>query len=289
MSPSGPLRACGARPRQMGLLGPWALQGVPFSAWTTQPNPPPVQPPSRPDLSSGVQPPPSSGGWPGLRVSGGGSSVRGLGLPGLGRELARPSASAPLWDRIPHAPLRAPILLSCPPPSPSLRVSLPIPVPHPCPRSQPLLRPGLSAAHSSGFQHPTRPDVSELVRGYFGSWRLPWAFPNSLGGSVRSRRGRPERARGMWRWPEGVQGVCRGAGDSMTSQSVRGGWGLAAPSLCLARARPGGLQGGGGLILGLWPPPFGVICDLASHPRTPSPPSPSHGIEHKPRSHLKPF
>lgn len=61
MSPSGSPRACGAQPRQMGLLGPWALQGDPIPAWTAQPNPPPGQPPSWPD---------PSGGWPGLRCPG---------------------------------------------------------------------------------------------------------------------------------------------------------------------------------------------------------------------------
>lgn len=199
----------------------------------------------QPGLISGVQPPSqaSSQGctrsllwrptWPAL--------PKGLGA-------AQPETSAGRCPTL-HAPplppslapfLHAPLLVSvhllfspCP--------SLSLPGPHPCPHSQPPPCTGLSA-WGSGTPPPT--DVLELVGGYFGSWRLPWAFPNDLGESVRG--GQPERVGGMWRlaWG-GLQGAW--CGDTVTTLTSRcpgrGHWlglpGCAGPELPQEDSREG--------------------------------------------------
>ena len=126
-------------------------------------------------------------------------------LKGLGAAQSETSAGqCPTLHPSPPPPsptpfLHAPLLVSarlvfspCP--------SLSLPAPHPCPHSQPPPCTGLSA-WGSGTPPPT--DVLELAGGYFGSWRLPWAFPNDLGGSVRG--GQPERVGGMWRLARGCR------------------------------------------------------------------------------------
>lgn len=146
-------------------------------------------------------------------------------LKGLGATQPETSAGrCPTLHALPLPPslapfLHTPLLVSvhllfspCP--------SLSLPGPQLCPHSQPPPCTGLSA-WGSGTPPPT--DVLELVGGYFGSWRLPWAFPNDLGESVRG--GQPERVGGMWRLARGgLQGAwCGDTVPTLTSRCP--GWG----------------------------------------------------------------
>lgn len=74
----------------------------------------------------------------------------------------------------------------------------------------------------------------------------------------------------MWCWMEGGAGSVPWGRGQHDLKHPRRGWGLVAPWLCLARARPRGLQGGGGLVLQAALPAFwGALGPRLAPPMSP--------------------
>lgn len=71
----------------------------------------------------------------------------------------------------------------------------------------------------------------------------------------------------MWHWPEGGAGsVPGGRGQRDLPKCPSGGRGWQLPGWAWPEPAREASRAGAGSFSGLWPPPFGVLCDLTSHP-----------------------